>query len=159
MTLDELIPETHVFHRVRVADKPGLLAELGRRAGGVLGLAPTAITAALTAREALGSTGTGHGLAVPHARLAAISATTGFLARLDRPIAFDAVDGEPVDLICLLLSPASGGDHLQALAAVSRRLRERTLADAARHAGSAAELRTLLVKEPEAFPSKENSKP
>jgi PTS system nitrogen regulatory IIA component len=146
MTLDELVPDSHVFHRVRAADKPALLAELGRRAGGVLGLSPAAITAALAAREALGSTGTGHGLAVPHARLDVITATTAFLAQLDRPIAFDAVDGEPVDLVCLLLSPASGGDHLQALAAISRRLRERALADAARQAGSAAELRAVLLK-------------
>jgi PTS system nitrogen regulatory IIA component len=159
MTLDELIPETHVFHRVRVPDKTALLAELGRRAGGLLGLAPAAITAALAAREALGSTGTGHGLAVPHARLDEISATTGFLARLDRPIAFDAVDAAPVDLVFLLLSPTSGGNHLQALAAVSRRLRERTLADAARQAGSAAELRALLLKEPAGANLNESNKP
>jgi PTS system nitrogen regulatory IIA component len=145
VTLDELIPETHVFHRVRAADKPALLAELGRRAGGVLGLPPAAITAALAAREALGSTGTGHGLAVPHARLDTITVTTAFLARLDRPIGFDAVDGEPVDLVCLLLAPASGGGHLQALALVSRRLRERSVAEAMRQAGSAAELRAALI--------------
>jgi PTS system nitrogen regulatory IIA component len=82
---------------------------------------------------------------VPHARLDVITATTGFLAQLDRPIAFDAVDGEPVDLVCLLLAPASGGGHLQALAAISRRLRERALADAARQASSAAELRAVLL--------------
>jgi PTS system nitrogen regulatory IIA component len=144
MTLDELIPETHVFHRVRVPDKTALLAELGRRAGGLLGLAPAAITAALAAREALGSTGTGHGLAVPHARLDEISAPTGFVVRLDRPIAFDAVDGAPVDLVFLLLSPTSGGNHLQALAAVSRRLRDRSVADAMRQAASAADLRAAL---------------
>lgn len=145
MTLDDLIPAAHVFHRLHAADKPALLAELGRRVGLVLGLSPSAVTAALAAREALGSTGTGHGLAVPHARLDTITGTTAFLARLDRPIGFDAVDGEPVDLVCLLLAPAAGGGHLQALALVSRRLREPGVAAAMRQAGSAAELRAALI--------------
>jgi PTS system nitrogen regulatory IIA component len=145
MTLDDLIPAAHVFHRLHAADKPALLAELGRRVGLVLGLSPSAVTAALAAREALGSTGTGHGLAVPHARLDTITAATAFLARLDRPIGFDAVDGEPVDLVCLLLAPTAGGGHLQALALVSRRLREPGVAGAMRQAGSVAELRAALI--------------
>jgi PTS system nitrogen regulatory IIA component len=147
MTLDALIPPTHVFHRVRAPDKPALLAELGRRVAAVLGLDAAAVTAALAAREALGSTGTGHGIAVPHARLDTVTATTAFLARLDRPIGFDAVDGEPVDLVCMLLAPASGGGHLHALAAVSRRLRDRDVAAALRRAGSAEDLRATLLKD------------
>jgi PTS system nitrogen regulatory IIA component len=145
MTLDELIPESHVFDRLRAADKPALLAELARRAGAILSLQSAGIAAALAAREALGSTGTGAGVAVPHARLSELREPAGFFARLDRPLGFEAVDGRPVDLVVLLLSPAEGAGHLQALAAISRRLRDRDVAAALRASSSATELRATLL--------------
>lgn len=145
MTLDELIPAGHVFDRLRATDKGSLLGALARAAGAALRLPPAEIAAALAAREALGSTGTGRGIAVPHARLAALAAPAGFLARLDRPVAFDAVDGAPVDLVFLLLSPAANDDHLRALAAVSRRLRVPGVAEAMRGAGSPAALLAALA--------------
>ena len=145
MTLDELIPPPHVLDRLHAADKASLLAALARAAGEALGLPPTDIAAALAAREALGSTGTGEGIAVPHARMAALGEPTGFFARLDRPIAFDAVDGRPVDLVFLLLSPAADGAHLRALAAVSRRLRAPGVAEALRGAAPAS-LRAELLE-------------
>jgi PTS system nitrogen regulatory IIA component len=144
MTLDELIPPGHVIDRLRAADKASLLAALARAAGEALGLAPADIVAALAAREALGSTGTGGGIALPHARMAALTSPSGFLARLDRPVGFDAVDGRPVDLVFLLLCPASDADHLRALAAVSRRLRTAGVAEALRAAPSGA-LRAALL--------------
>ena len=76
---------------------------------------------------------------------AALAEPAGFLARLDRPVAFEAVDGRPVDLLVLLLSPAGNGAHLRALAAVSRRLRTPGVAEAMRAAASAAALRTALL--------------
>jgi PTS system nitrogen regulatory IIA component len=144
MTLDELIPPPHVLDRLRAPDKGSLLAALARTAGDALGLSPAEIAAALAAREELGSTGTGGGIAVPHARMGALAAPTGFFARLDRPIAFEAVDGEPVDLVFLLLSPAADAEHLRALAAVSRRLRTPGVAEALRGADPAT-LRAALV--------------
>ncbi len=144
MTLDELIPPDHVFDRLRAADKAALLGALARAAGELLGLPPAEIAAALAAREALGSTGIGGGIAVPHARMSALAAPSGFFARLDRPVAFDAVDGRPVDLVFLLLSPAADGEHLRALAAVSRRLRTPGVAEAMRTAAPAA-LRAALL--------------
>ncbi len=144
MALDALIPPGHVLDRLRAPDKTALLNALARAAGESLGLPPAGIAAALAAREALGSTGIGGGIAVPHARIAALSAPAGFLARLDRPVAFDAVDGRPVDLVFLLLSPATDADHLRALAAVSRRLRRPEVAEAMRTAPPAA-LRAALL--------------
>jgi nitrogen PTS system EIIA component len=144
MTLDELIPPDHVIDRLRAADKGTLLGALARVAADALALPAGDIAAALAAREALGSTGTGHGIAVPHARMAALAAPAGFFARLDRPVGFDAVDGEPVDLVFLLLSPAADAEHLRALAAVSRRLREPGVAEAARAAAPGA-LRAALL--------------
>jgi PTS system nitrogen regulatory IIA component len=147
MTLAELLPEDHVIPALRVADKAALLAELGRRAAAVTGLEAAEVTASLAAREALGSTGTGNGIAVPHARLDGLSGLAGLFVRLERPIDFAAIDGKPVDLVFLLLSPAQGpAAHLAALAAMSRRLRDGAVAAGLRRGRTAASLRRLLVE-------------
>ena len=148
MTLDELIRPAHVFIRLRAADKPRLLQDVARRIGAVLGLPPAEIAAALLAREALGSTGVGAGVAVPHAQLPALAAPAGFFVQLDRPVEFAAIDGQPVDLLYVLLSPPEArSEHLALLAAGTRRLRERAVAGAMRAATSADDVRALLVAE------------
>jgi PTS system nitrogen regulatory IIA component len=135
-----------VFLRVRAASKAALLAELANRAGLSLGLDQARVLAALRAREELGSTGVGAGIAVPHARLEGLSTIAGFFARLERPVAFDAIDGKPVDLVVMLLSPQHGsGDHLATLAQVSRRLRNPAIAEAIRTAEDAAAVYGLLT--------------
>ena len=76
-------------------------------------------------REKLGSTGVGNGIAIPHGKLPKLDKLFGLFARLDRPIDFEALDGQPVDLIFLLLAPeGAGADHLKALARVARLLRD-----------------------------------
>jgi PTS system nitrogen regulatory IIA component len=153
MNLEELIGPDRVAVRVRAADKAALIGELGRRAGAALGLPPTAIVASLAAREALGSTGVGNGIAVPHARLDGLTTLAGFFLRLDRAIDFDAIDGRPVDLVFLLLSPSDGpGAHLSALAAVSRRLRTPNVVAAIRAAPDAATVRTALTADAGGLP-------
>ena len=147
MVIEGLLGAERVFVRLRAADKAKLLADLAKRAAAALGLPVAAIAVPLAAREALGSTGVGAGIAVPHARIEGLAALTGFFARLDKPIAFAAIDGQPVDLVFLLLSPAQAtGDHLAALAAMSRRLRDRAVADAIRASDDAAEIRALLTR-------------
>ena len=147
-TLATLIGEEHILLRLRASDKPRLLQELSRRAALVLGLPPAEIAAALAAREALGSTGVGHGIAVPHAQVPALSATVGFFAQLERPVEFAAIDGQPVDLVFMLLGPPKArAEHLALLAAGTRRLRERRVAAALRQSRSVAEARGLLVGE------------
>jgi nitrogen PTS system EIIA component len=144
--LAALLGEDHVFVRLRAADKPRLLQELARRAAAVLGLPAADIAAALAAREALGSTGVGNGIAVPHAQLPQLPATVGFFAQLERPVDFAAIDERPVDLLFVLLGPPQArAEHLSLLAAGTRRLRERSVADALRAAGTPAEARALLV--------------
>jgi PTS system nitrogen regulatory IIA component len=139
MTLDELIRPDRVFPTLRAGDKTALLAALGQRAGTALGLPAADITARIAARESLGSTGVGGGIAVPHARIDGLTGLAAFVARLDRPIDFAAIDGKPVDLVVLLLSPAKGdASHLAALAAVSRRLRDPAVATALRRAADVA---------------------
>jgi len=110
---------------VRASDKTRLLRDLGQRAATMLGLSAEDVTAALLQREALGSTGTGGGVAVPHARLQGVAKPFGTLVRLDKAIDFAAIDDQKVDVVFLLLLPAQAhGDQLNALAAVARTLRD-----------------------------------
>ena len=111
-----------------VASKKRLFQDLGDIAGAAYGLNPAVATDALQERESLGPTGVGHGVALPHARLHGIDRVVGLFLRLDKPLDFDAVDRQPVDLIFGLLAPeTSGVDHLKALALVSRTLRDTDL--------------------------------
>ncbi len=129
--------------RLRARDKAAAMAAMAARAEarGIAGVLP-----ALAAREALGSTGIGHGVALPHARLTGLAAPVGILARLDRAIDWQAIDGRKVDLVCLLVTRAEDPEaHLACLAAISRRLREPAAAAAMRAAGDAARLRAALL--------------
>ena len=121
-----------------------LAAAVARRTG----LDPKSVSAALLEREKLGSTGFGAGVAIPHGKIEGLPRVTGFFARLTGPIDFHAVDGLPVDLVFLLLSPAdAGADHLKALAGVSRLLRDPQLVAKLRGARSNDAIYALLAGE------------
>ena len=138
MDISDLIGPQHVALDVRARDKGSLLRELGRRAAPFVGVDADAITSALAERERLGSTGLGRGFALPHARMREVSQFFGTFLRLARPIEFQAIDERPVDLVFLLLIPAdTGGNHVAALAAVSRRFRDAGTAERLRRAESA----------------------
>ena len=147
MTLDALITPGHVFARVRATDKQRLLQELAKRIGAALSVPAADVAAALLAREALGSTGVGNGIAVPHAHMPQLAAPAGFFAQLDRPVDFAAIDGKPVDLLYILLTPpAARAEYLALLAAGTRRLRERAVADGIRAASTPEAVRAVLVE-------------
>jgi len=125
----DLLERDGIILDLRAVDKIELIKALARRAAARLKLPAEALSAPLLARETLGSTGIGRGIALPHARIANLPRLFGLLARLDKPIDFAAIDDEPVDLIFLLLTPENAGrEHLAALAAVSRVLRDGDLA-------------------------------
>ena len=136
---------TVVLTGIRAADKGALLAELARRAATILGADAGTLARLLAAREALGSTGTGGGIAVPHARLPGLADPASFFARLDRPVPFDAIDARPVDLVFLLVSPGDHARHLAILAGASRRLRDPATVAALRGAATPAEIAALLA--------------
>ena len=142
---DLLLPET-VLERLPVANKKALFQQLAAVAASAYGLDAAMIVERLSAREKLGSTGFGAGVAVPHAKLPGLSHVVGVFAKLAQPIDFQAVDDLSVDIVFLLLSPVdAGADHLRALARVSRRLRERGFVDKLRGAGSPDALYALLT--------------
>jgi nitrogen PTS system EIIA component len=149
MDMIDLVTPERVVLKLRADDKQQLLAELARRAAQATGLGRPIIEAALVAREQLGSTGVGAGIAIPHARIAGLASFFGLFARLDRALDYDAIDGQKVDLVFLLLVPANAtSEHLQALASVSRRLRDATCAAKLRKATIAAALYDILTKGP-----------
>ena len=110
---------------LKASSKKQVLQALAKIAASITGLGERKIFDTLLERERLGTTGVGHGIAIPHGKLAGLKGLHGVFARLEKPVDFDAIDDHPVDLIFLLLAPEqAGADHLKALARVSRLLRD-----------------------------------
>lgn len=145
MDIAEVLTEDCVIPSLRVNDKAQLLQELARRAAALAKVPQKLILDALEEREKLGSTGLGQGFALPHARIAGLDRFLGLFVRLARPVPYDAVDGNPVDLLFLLLIPAEAEEHMSILAAVSRRIRDKDFARRLRKATDAASLHALLT--------------
>ena len=144
--LSELIAADAVEADLQVANKKALFQALAAAAGRRTGLPPKAIASALGEREKLGSTGFGGGAAIPHSKIEGLERVFGYFARLATPIDYQAVDGMPVDLVVLLLSPPdAGADHLKALAGVSRMLRDRQIVAKLRGARSKDAIYALLA--------------
>ncbi len=128
-----------------VSSKKRLFQDIGDLAHAAYGLAAGEVTDALRAREALGPTGVGHGVALPHARLSGLDDVVGAFILLEKPIDFDSVDREPVDLAFALFAPENAGvEHLKALALVSRTLREPSVCSKLRANHDPATLFTIL---------------
>ncbi len=146
MEIDDLITPASVIANLRVANKRQALQELARRAAPLTKRDERSLFEVLWERERLGSTGIGNGVAVPHGKLAQLDRLHGLFARLERPIDFEAIDGQPVDLMFLLLAPENAGaDHLKALARVSRLLRDRAICEKLRGTDRADALYALLT--------------
>jgi nitrogen PTS system EIIA component len=125
MNLAEIIDARAVIPNLKAQNKKQLLQELSQAMAAIVAVDHRIIFETLLTREKLGSTGLGQGIAIPHGRLSHIKRVYGLFARLAMPIPYDSVDGEPVDLIFVLISPdQAGADHLTALARISRLLRE-----------------------------------
>jgi PTS system nitrogen regulatory IIA component len=146
MEIADLLTPASVFASLRVASKKQALQELARRAAPLVGQDERTIFEVLLERERLGSTGIGTGVAIPHGRLQGLPRLHGIFARLEKPIDFEAIDDQPIDLIFLLLTPdAAGADHLKALARVSRLLRDRGICEKLRGTDRADALYALLT--------------
>jgi nitrogen PTS system EIIA component len=144
---DFLLPND-VMIDVAAANKQKLLSTLARKAGSILDVQPALVLAELQKREGLGSTGVGGGVALPHARFRQVGKPTGVLVRLRKPIDFEAVDGEPVDIVFLLLLPeAPDGEQLGALASIARKLRKPEITAALREARDGPQMHRTLASE------------
>ena len=145
MELVDLLSPSSIMPNLRVASKKQALQEIARFAADLTGQHERTIFEVLLERERLGTTGVGAGVAIPHGKLPGLKRLYGVFARLESPIAFEAVDEQPVDLIFLLLAPeTAGADHLKALARVSRLLRDREMCEKLRGSEKADALFALL---------------
>jgi nitrogen PTS system EIIA component len=148
--LDFLDPQA-VLPALRVNGKKQALQELASQAARLTGLPDSAIYEALLQRERLGSTGIGEGIAIPHGKLAGLNRIFGLVARLDKPVNFEALDSQPVDVLFLLLAPeGAGADHLKALARVARVLREPGLIERVRATRDREALYAIMTEMPKA---------
>lgn len=147
MDLGDLLSPDAVFPSLTAKNKKQALQELARKAAGITGLDAHEIFETLLQRERLGSTGVGRGIAIPHGRITTLPRIVSVFARLEEPIDFEALDGEPVGLIFLLLAPEhAGADHLKALARISRLLREPDTIEKLKIAKDRAALYSVLTQ-------------
>ena len=148
MDIGDLLAPEGIFLRGGATSKRQLLNMTAEAAGQALGLDDARLLEALLEREALGSTGLGGGVAVPHARVEGLGQVRGVFLRMETPTAFEALDDRPVDLVFALFAPPrAGADHLRALAAVSRAMRSPELREKLRQAQTVDAIRALFVRE------------
>ena len=147
MPLNDLVAPNAILPALKINNKKQALHELAARAAVLSGQSEKAIFEILMQREKLGSTAIGNGIATPHGKMANLSRLFGLFARLDRPIDFEALDGQPVDLIFLLLAPeGAGADHLKALARVARLMRTPDTAKLLRESRDAEAIYAVLTR-------------
>jgi PTS system nitrogen regulatory IIA component len=140
MKIKDFLSASDVAIDVRANDKASLLRDLAARAASALNLSADAVATEIEKRDELGSTGIGGGVSLPHARFREVQKAFGLFVRLKQPIEFDAIDGQPVDIVFLLMLPAASQlDQLNALAAVARKLRDREVLKKLREATSSTE--------------------
>ena len=149
MELTDILPEESVVFCTDETSKTNVLKMLAAAAAAHTGQSVEDVFEAVDNREALGSTGLGNGIAIPHGKLPGLKGVSAVFAKLTHPVDFDAIDDQPVDLLVMLLAPlGAGADHLKALAMVARILRTDSVVErlrAAREPGQAYELLTRTI--------------
>ncbi|AYF02960.1 PTS lactose transporter subunit IIC [Paracoccus yeei] len=149
MQISDILSPAAVRTMTQSTSKKRLFQEIAEQARAIYGVDATHTLDALQERESLGPTGVGHGVALPHARLHGLDRVVGLFLRLEKPLDFDAVDRQPVDLIFALLAPKNSGvDHLKALALVSRTLRDSELRSKLRANDDPVALHAMLSAAP-----------
>lgn len=149
MNIGELLDARAIAPRAGGGGKKQVLSAVADIAARSFGLDAGQVLDALLEREAAGSTGVGHGVAVPHARLPGLTRMRAVFMRLEQPTPFEAVDDQPVDLVFALFAPAEADtEHLRTLARVSRLLRQGDLRQQIRQARTAESIHALLAREP-----------
>ncbi len=150
MPLTDILPLKGVMPAVRVSTKKALLEAIAEQASQITQLPSRLVFDALLQRERLGSTGIGSGIAIPHSKFESLASLVGLFARVEKPILFDALDGEPVDLVFVLLAPeGAGADHLKGLSKIARVLRNPSITAKLRASKDADVIHALLTQSAE----------
>lgn len=146
MQLGDFLDFDAIRTGVSAGNKRSLLQQLANMAALRLDVDSAAVQASVNEREQLGSTGFGHGVAIPHGKVEGLNRIYGLFVRLSEPVDYKAIDGKPVDLLFLLLSPVdAGAEHLKALAAISRVTRDAATLERLRGARSRDALAAVLM--------------
>jgi len=146
MDLTDLIVPEAIIPALKAGSKKQLLQIVAEKAAAITSLPELDIFDTIFQREKLGSTGVGHGIAIPHGKLADLDKIVGVFARLQHPVDFESLDDEPVDLVFLLLAPENAGaEHLKALSRIARLLRDGDIVAKLRNSHDTQALYTLLV--------------
>lgn len=144
--LASILPPSQVLVGVDATSKKRAFEEVGLLFESLYGMNRAAVTDSLFARERLGSTGLGHGVAIPHGRVKGLKTPMAAVFRLERPIGFDAPDEQPVELLIFLLVPeAATQKHLEILSEIAELLSDAALRDRLKHSLSAQELHALIA--------------
>jgi PTS system nitrogen regulatory IIA component len=142
----KLLPVANVLPDLAVSSKKRLFEHLGLLFENQHGIASSSVFESLFARERLGSTGLGQGVAIPHGRIKGLKDALGAFVRLAQPVPFDAPDGQPVGLVFVLLVPEKATEkHLQILSELAQMFSDRTLRDAMSGAADAPTLHQLIT--------------
>ena len=147
MNIAEFLRPEDVLVELDASSKPQLLQQLSALAARAAGIDEAMLLAALSHRETLGSTGIGQGIAIPHSSPVGLAKPFALLARLGKPVDFDAIDERPVDLVFLLLTPDDRSSHLKVLSVVSRQLRSAQVLEKLRRAKNAGEMYAAITAE------------
>jgi nitrogen PTS system EIIA component len=146
MQLSEFLDFDAIKPSMSGGNKRALLQQMAQFAAGRLQIDAAEILSSISERERLGSTGFGQGVAIPHGKIEGLARIYCMFARLSEPVAYKAIDGQPVDLVFLLLSPPdAGAEHLKALAAISRVTRHAPTLEKMRGARSRDALAAVLM--------------
>jgi PTS system nitrogen regulatory IIA component len=148
MLISEIINQNSVLSLNNISSKKRLFQEISMRMASDCSLSLETIQTALQDREQLGPTGMGNGIAIPHARIGKITVIKGMFIRLEKPINFDSIDKQKVDIVFAILAPVdSGVEHLKALAKVSRLLRDQNICSKIRSTEDKAALFSILTQD------------
>ncbi len=147
MKISDILSQNTIVTGLKATSKRQLISEMSAKLAKHENLDPRMVEDAMLERENLGSTGFGGGFALPHARLQTAKRVKAYFTKLSEPIDFDATDGEKVDLFFMLISPENtGADHLQALATLSKVIKNKTLCSKLRKATTKDEFYKILIK-------------
>lgn len=146
--LGQILPLSHIELDLEVSSKKRLFEQVGLLLENEAGLPRADVFECLFAREKLGTTGLGQGVAVPHGRHACVKKAVGAFIRTKEPVAFDAPDGKPVSLVFILLVPENAaGEHLEVLSKLAGKFSQKTVREALMAATDPAEVQKLLIEE------------
>ncbi|HVY52405.1 MAG TPA: PTS sugar transporter subunit IIA [Devosia sp.] len=147
MELADILSEDSVLVCTDVKNKHDVLLRLAEKVASLTGQPAGEVFEALNDREALGSTGLGNGIAVPHGKFSPLRGVIAVFMKLTTPVDFEAVDDQPVDIVMMLLAPmGAGADHLKALARVARVLRTDSVAEALRQTNDPSRIYAILTR-------------